>query len=370
VEERRLARSLFKERLPVSPWFRDRATFDVITWDDPEAPIPMPAQLTPQEAINRGLKRPSECDIVVVILWSRMGTPLPEQYKKCDGSSYLSGTEYEYSDALNCAVKTGSPNILLYRRTDVPSLPINVTTEQRIEAETQWNRVEQFCASLRNPDGSYRAGIHTYSSPEHFHHLLDQHVQALLARILESSSEIENSIDLFTPPVLTGVVPREPLLTKLIDAYGQAPVLCITGISGNGKTYLAAQLTARLLQTRTLKSVLWCEAEKNEPLDGLLSKLHARVGLHGQSVQMQCKELIKYLIQQSCVLVIDDYQLANRETYFPLLRYAASQRPPTTVLIITRLYPEEISEYPSVTVFSVEDFFLTRGHRSTRKPWG
>src|SRR5262245_16777739 len=100
IEERKLARSLFKESLPVSPWFRDRATFDVVTWDDPEAPTPMPAHLTPQEAINKGLRRPSECDIVVVILWSRMGTPLPEEYQKPDKSRYVSGTEYEFLEAL------------------------------------------------------------------------------------------------------------------------------------------------------------------------------------------------------------------------------------------------------------------------------
>ena len=37
----------------------------------------VPATLTPQEAVNRGLPRPSACDCVVVVLWARMGTPLP-----------------------------------------------------------------------------------------------------------------------------------------------------------------------------------------------------------------------------------------------------------------------------------------------------
>ena len=41
------------------------------------APVAMPATLTPQEAVNRGLPRPSACDCVVVVLWARVGTPLP-----------------------------------------------------------------------------------------------------------------------------------------------------------------------------------------------------------------------------------------------------------------------------------------------------
>jgi hypothetical protein len=54
--------------------------------------------LTPQEAVNRSLSKPSQCDVVVVILWGRMGTPLPESYKKPNGTLYLSGTEWECED--------------------------------------------------------------------------------------------------------------------------------------------------------------------------------------------------------------------------------------------------------------------------------
>src|SRR5262249_42321427 len=158
----------------------------------------------------------------------------------------LSGTEYELVDALNSATKTGRPTVLIYRREGVPSLPLNVTAAQRKEAELQWDGVEQFCASLRNPDGSIRTHIHSYSNPERFRHLLDQHVQALLAQLLEPAVDDEVALDLFTPPVLTRVVPRETQLTKLTEAYSQSPVLCITGISGTGKTYLAAQLAEKL----------------------------------------------------------------------------------------------------------------------------
>lgn len=54
----------------------ENAKLEVVSWDDPFAPLALDAYLTPQQAIDRHLPMPSQCDVVVVILWSRMGTPL------------------------------------------------------------------------------------------------------------------------------------------------------------------------------------------------------------------------------------------------------------------------------------------------------
>src|SRR5436305_1724008 len=88
------------QRLQYDPSMRGHLTVEIVAWDNPDAPIPMPATLNPQEAVNQGSPKPSECDIVVVILWTRIGTPLPREVTKADGSRYLSGTEWEYEDAL------------------------------------------------------------------------------------------------------------------------------------------------------------------------------------------------------------------------------------------------------------------------------
>lgn len=65
---------------------------DVVSWEDPDAQTSMPAHLSPQETINRNLKKPSECDVVIVILWPRMGTPLPaDTYRKADESAVWHG---------------------------------------------------------------------------------------------------------------------------------------------------------------------------------------------------------------------------------------------------------------------------------------
>ena len=67
---------------------------EIIAWDQPGAAVAMESGLTPQEAIAQGLPKPEECDLAVVVLWSRIGTLLPTDFEmKPDGTPYLSGTE-------------------------------------------------------------------------------------------------------------------------------------------------------------------------------------------------------------------------------------------------------------------------------------
>lgn len=92
ADERNLALQVL-EQLQYDPLLRGRITIELVAWDKPGAGAPMLATLTPQEAIAKHLPKPAECDIVIVIIWSRMGTPLSEAWKKPDGGRYLSGTE-------------------------------------------------------------------------------------------------------------------------------------------------------------------------------------------------------------------------------------------------------------------------------------
>lgn len=117
-DERMLARAVI-EQIRAERAFRGRLDLQCIGWDQPGVEVAMEANLTPQEAIKKGLPKPSECDLVVVILWSRIGTPLPAEYKKPDGTAYLSGTEWEYQNTI-----AAGTTVWLYRRSQAPpSLP-------------------------------------------------------------------------------------------------------------------------------------------------------------------------------------------------------------------------------------------------------
>jgi hypothetical protein len=70
---------------------------------------PLAADATYQAQITP----PEECDAVVVILWSRLGSLLPAGITRPDGSRYDSGTEYELERSLAAHEEHGRPEVLV-----------------------------------------------------------------------------------------------------------------------------------------------------------------------------------------------------------------------------------------------------------------
>ena len=144
VERKEAARII--QQLADDPLLRD-VRLTAVAWDDPTQRTPLLATKTPQQAIDQGLPRPSACQIVVVLFWGRMGSPLDvEQHgAKPNGEPYWSGTEWEYHDALKGVAENGSglPYIVVYRRTDTPPSP-SLGDRFYNEAGIQYERVQQF----------------------------------------------------------------------------------------------------------------------------------------------------------------------------------------------------------------------------------
>jgi hypothetical protein len=217
----------------------------------------MSAHLEPQEAIDQGLKKPSQCDIVIVIFWARMGTPLSEKHLKPDGSRYRSGTEYEFLDALNAARKAGKPDVWVYRRNKAPSVQLD--DSERKEKERQWDWVEEFFAEFRNPDGSYRSYYQEYDEPSDFKDLLEQNLRDLITQYLEPHppDKTEVPVTIKEPiweespfPGLRAFTPEEALIFygrgREIDSIisnlnkSECRFMTVVGASGTGKSSLVA----------------------------------------------------------------------------------------------------------------------------------
>jgi tetratricopeptide (TPR) repeat protein len=190
-------------QLENSPLLQGLVTLQVVAWDKPGAGVPMLATMTPQEAINRGLPKPSDCDIVVVILWARIGTPLAPEFTKPDGTRYLSGTEWEYEDALQADRK---PAILVYRRMD--EVRIEPNDPQFLQKYEQVSSVHKFFQNFHNPDGSIRRSYSTYTKPDEFSGMLEQNLEAVIRDLLEDKTDTKTA-DRMTPKV------REQVQTHL-----------------------------------------------------------------------------------------------------------------------------------------------------------
>ena len=58
---------------------------------------------------------PSETDLVICILWKRLGFEFPPGYRRPDGTT-PTGTEFEFEDAMQAARAKGMPDVLVYRK--------------------------------------------------------------------------------------------------------------------------------------------------------------------------------------------------------------------------------------------------------------
>jgi hypothetical protein len=190
AEERAVARRVLDD-LPYDPLLRGKVLLEAISWDDPRGPAPMLATLTPQEAVDRGLPKPSDCDLVVVILWSRMGTPLAAS--RADGAAYLSGTEYEFEDAK----RAGRP-VLLYRRLEKPTLSIDDADLD--EKRRQWRLVNEFFGKFVAPDGSLNGAYTGYATPVEFRERLEIDLRTELNRLLSAGPTVDT---VSTPDVMS-----------------------------------------------------------------------------------------------------------------------------------------------------------------------
>ena len=206
--------------LPYDPFLRGRVTIEIVAWDGPVGSVPMTASETPQDAIDRGLPRPSECDIVIVILWRRLGTLLPNTFRRLDGTRYESGTEWEYEDAFLAPKK---PLILVYRR----SVGTDIGPITPDHGEAQLEQVSRFFRTFQNADGSSQGGFNAYASPEEFETQLSFHLREILSRLLVAgSAQAEDAVQTMR---LDAAAPRRSTIGRPTQVRVQ---VCIPSSAG------------------------------------------------------------------------------------------------------------------------------------------
>lgn len=80
------------------------------------------AYFSAHETFQAQIPEPGSFDIVVGILWSRLGSPLPPDWPKMPGGkAYASGTAFEILRAIEHRRETGNPlpDIFVYKKTGV-----------------------------------------------------------------------------------------------------------------------------------------------------------------------------------------------------------------------------------------------------------
>jgi tetratricopeptide (TPR) repeat protein len=151
------------------PSIRDRYKFSPYLYEEH---APALAGTAPQQVVNEAMLEPHDADLVICMLWARMGTPLTE-INPDTGQPYQSGTEWEFYDAYRANQRRRTPVLLLYRCVAPP--PPEADPQQINAVSSFFQRFEGANAPLR---GLYR----TFSDDVQLRDALTNDIDAQVAK--------------------------------------------------------------------------------------------------------------------------------------------------------------------------------------------
>ncbi|HEV3089832.1 MAG TPA: hypothetical protein VGX91_00150 [Candidatus Cybelea sp.] len=140
---------------------------------------------------SENIPEPRAADVVVVILWSTLGRPLPhDRFRGAISARVVTGTEWEFEDALQAARDTGKPDLLFYKKTE--SVTISLDDDAALERRREQKRlVDDFVVRwFSSPaDGSASAAYSEFATTQEFEERLYDHLRKLLQRRAGSGDE-------------------------------------------------------------------------------------------------------------------------------------------------------------------------------------
>lgn len=264
-EERALAERVFR-RLEAE--FADHVTLEILLWEH--------EPLFGHAGFQDQIERPSRCDLVVSILWSRLGTRLPSDFAPSPGEPSPTGTEFEIRDALEAFRRLGKPNLLIYRKSAAPN--VNLASAQAEERLRQFRLLEDFCRhAFYDEQGAVLVAHHKFAEPVDFERKLTLHVRKWLERTVGESSgrprwtggSPYRGLEVFEAQHREVYFGRGEAVSELLkrmrgtesrasDGAAVTRFLLVSGMSGNGKSSLIRAGLVPLLEGRALEGIgLW-----------------------------------------------------------------------------------------------------------------
>ncbi|SMF95706.1 Tetratricopeptide repeat-containing protein [Methylomagnum ishizawai] len=223
-------------------------------------------------------KLPSATDLVVCILWSRLGTRLPEdKFQRGDGTPYRSGTEFEFEDAVAGYRNTRkTPDLWIYRKT--AEVLVSLSDPHKADKERQKALLDEFLQHwLGSADDHFKAGFNSFADADDFERQFTEHLRmALREHCPQYRTEIDELpswtrdqspyrglayFDLEHAPVFRGRDAAVHAVLAQLGAQADAgrPFVLVLGASGAGKSsLLRAGLLHALVEQRRVAGVdLW-----------------------------------------------------------------------------------------------------------------
>ena len=142
-------------------------------------------RFSPELGYQDQIPNTSRFDLVISILWSRLGTKLHSRFRMPNGSEPRSGTEYEIAWAKAQRQKTpGVPALQVYRNRSQPNPPLD-PPEKREEFFRQWDLLKDFFESWESCNLSLLA--RSQCSPGADEYLCSRHFATIFMLVTNSS---------------------------------------------------------------------------------------------------------------------------------------------------------------------------------------
>ncbi len=256
-------------------------TFETYRWEHE----PMLASGHFQDAIEP----PSKADIVILIIWSQLGTPLPErtgarEYRGLDGRAPVTGTEWEYEDALKAAREHGAPDILAFRNVS----PASIDTRDSAAREKSLKQLDALNAFWKRhfaDRGVFLAAYDEYRTIEEFAQRLEESLRKLIERRIAALQGAQTQAAIWPDDPFRGLESyefehaaiffgRDGLVAKAAEqlaagARAGTAFLLVSGPSGSGKSSLVkAALLPRLTKPQRIQGAAFLRRAVFRPGDG------------------------------------------------------------------------------------------------------
>jgi tetratricopeptide (TPR) repeat protein len=264
AEERALAEFVFR-RIAAEVAHAVRLTF--VIWEH--------EPLFGHTGFQQQLERPSNCDLVVSILWSRLGSRLPSGFAPEEGEPAPTGTEFEIHDALASFAARGKPKLLIYRK--IPGPQISLGSDDFAERSDQYQRLDEFCQRVfHDEDGAVIVAHHTFNDSHTFERRLAEHVRRWLDaemhvphlegfrpfwcgespfRGLQSFEAEHQAIYFGRSEAMSDLMRRIRETETAAMSESAARLLLVQGMSGAGKTSLFKAGLVPLLGLRPVEGI-------------------------------------------------------------------------------------------------------------------
>jgi hypothetical protein len=139
---------------------------------------------------------PSSTAIVVVILWSKLGTNLPlGDFPGPLTGGEVTGTEWEFEEAAQAWQNEGEPDLLVYRKTKTVAMPVDDDAKEEALLAAS-DRTKRFIKRWFTDEktGAFRNAYRTFKEPDELESMLHDHLRSLLADKVAASASGARSI--------------------------------------------------------------------------------------------------------------------------------------------------------------------------------